>query len=83
MTKKRGDEMYEVVAEVIHEVVIPELEKIHGCIENMEEKMATREDIDRIERKIDAHQKRMDSHGEYIEKHEKDIKKIKTKLSLA
>lgn len=68
--------MFGVFSEAFHEVVIPELEKIHSRIDGVEENMATKEDMGRIERKLDAHIKRID-------RQEIDIKQIKTKLSPA
>lgn len=60
---KDKEEVYKIVAEAVHEVVIPQFEKI-------EEKMATKEDIDRLERKLDAQQDRLDRHGKKLEDHE-------------
>lgn len=75
MTKKQKEEMLEVFSEAFHDVVVP-------VLEDMNEKMATKEDIDRLERRHFAIQARMDRQGKVIEKHDKEIKQVKTKLSL-
>lgn len=78
MTKKDKEEMAEFFGEAFREVVIPVLEDMNERMATM----ATKEDLDRIERKLDAGQKRMDRHSEVLERHERDIKQIKTKVSL-
>lgn len=70
MNKKDKVEILELFGDAFREVVLPVLEDIN-------EKMATKEDIDRLERKYDAQQERLDRHGKIIEKHEKEITELK------
>ncbi len=70
MTKQDESKTIEVFAKAFREVVLP-------VLEDMDEKMATKEDIDRLERKFDVQQNRLDRHGKVIEKHEKEIADLK------
>jgi hypothetical protein len=71
MNKKDKDEVHKIVADAVHEVVIP-------ALEDMEERLASKQDIDRLERKLDAHTKRMDRHGKQLENHEGRIQILET-----
>ena len=64
VNKKDKEEVHKIVANAVHEVVIPALESME---ERLTEKMATKEDIDRLERKLDTQQDRLDRHGERIQ----------------
>lgn len=71
MDKKSKEEIYKLFSDAFHEVVPP-------LLENMEERLASKEDIDRIERKMDSHQDRMDRHGKQIDEHEERIQTLET-----
>ncbi len=70
MNKKDKEEVHKIVADAVHEVVIPALESME---ERLTGKMATKKDIDRLERKFDAQQDRLDRHGKELENHKKRI----------
>ena len=63
MRKIDSDEIKKIVAEALNEIVVPIIEEIDKKTDRMEMSMATKEDIDRLERKFDAQQKRLDRHG--------------------
>ncbi len=71
MTLTKTDEktLAEFFANTFREVVLP-------ALEDMEARLASKEDIDRLERKLDAHQDRMDGHGKQLENHEKRIQTL-------
>ena len=71
MTKKDKDESYEMFSKAFHEIVVPTLE-------DMEERLASKKDLDRIERKIDATINRMDRHGKQLDNHEERIQTLET-----
>ncbi len=62
MRKIDSDEIKKIVAEALNEIVVPIIEEIDKKTDRMEMSMATKEDIDRLERKFDAQQKRLDRH---------------------
>lgn len=62
-------------SEGFHEVVVP-------ALEDMEKRLASKEDIDRLERKLDSHQNRMDRHGKQLENHEKRVHTLEESASL-
>lgn len=66
MNKKQKEETIKVFSEAFHEVVIP-------ALEDMEERLASKKDLDRIERKLDATIERMDRHGKQLEIHKERI----------
>lgn len=83
MTTKQRKDIYEVFAECFHDIVVP-------IIERLEEKMATKEDIKRLEAEmatkadkadIDRIERKLDSHTDRLDRHGKDIEKLKTKLA--
>lgn len=68
---KKGNGWYDKFAKAFHEVVVP-------ALEDMEERLASKEDLDRIERKIDATTNRMDRHGKQLEDHEERVQTLET-----
>lgn len=60
MNKKDKDEILEMFSKAFHEVVPP-------LLEDMEERLASKEDIDRLERKLNAQDNRSDRHGKQLE----------------
>ena len=83
MNKKQKQETVEIFAETFREVVLPELEKLDQKIEGLDTKMATKEDIDRIIRKLDSHDNRMDRQGKLLENHEERLIKLEKTSSIA
>lgn len=81
MDKKDKEEMQKIVADGLHEVLIPALENIDGQFKFVREDISdVKRDVhdlqlsvDRIERKLDANTKRMDRHGKQLENHEKRL----------
>ena len=72
MNKKQKEEQYELFADAFHEVVVPLLENL-----------ATKDGIDRIERKIDKSNDRSDRHGKTLDGHEVRIGKLETHTGIA
>lgn len=66
---KKNNGWHKKFAEVFHEVVVP-------VLEDMEKRLASKEDIDRLERKLDSHQNRMDRHGKQLENHEERVQNL-------
>lgn len=66
MNKKQKEETIKVFSEAFHEVVIP-------ALEDMEERLASKKDLDRIERKLDATIDRMDRHGKQLKNYDERI----------
>ena len=71
MSKNDKDKMLEAFSEAFHEVVPP-------LLQDLESRLASKEDLDRIERKLDAQQDRLDRHGKEIGDHERRIHKLET-----
>jgi hypothetical protein len=76
MDKKQKEETMHVFVKAFHEVVIPTLE-------DMEERLASKGDIDRLERKLDSYQDRMDRHGKMLDNHDKRINTLEVNSRLA
>lgn len=80
MNTKQKEELGKFFGDAFREVVLPVLEtmnekilKMGERILNIEENMATHEDIDRLERKVEAGINRMDRHGKWLEDHEERL----------
>lgn len=64
ITKNDEKTLAELFANAFREVVIPVLEDLE---KRLTDKLASKEAVDRIERKLDAHQDRMDRHDKGIQ----------------
>ena len=69
MNIKDKDEIYDIFAKGFHEIVPP-------LLEDAMKDVASKGDIDRLERKIDASYERADRHGKRLENHEKRIGRL-------
>lgn len=76
MDKKAKKETLDLFAEAFHEVVVPELETI-------KEVMATKEDIDRIGRKLVKIDDNLERYGNRLDNHEKRITKVESRLTVS
>ena len=88
--KKKENKQYKFFADAFHEVVIP-------VLEDMEARMATKDDIkelkediegidgrlDNVERKLEKIDDRLERYGDRIDNHEKRIGKLETKVAIA
>lgn len=68
MNRKDRDETIQMIADSLHEVMIPALEDVEKRLTDKINGRADKEDIGRIERKLDAMTDRLDRHGRDIEK---------------
>ena len=66
---KKNDKLYDIFAKAFHEVVLP-------LIEDIQEKMATKDDIDRIERRIIKIDDHLERHDRTLANHGKRITKL-------
>jgi len=64
MNKKDKEDSHEIIADAVHEVVVPALEDMETRLKN---ELASKEDIDRLERKLDAQQNQLDRHDKRIQ----------------
>lgn len=78
MAVSRDDEKFlaEFFAKSFHEVVIP-------ALEDMEERLASKEDLGRLERKVDALYDRGDRHGKQLANHDERITDLEKKATFA
>ena len=61
---KRNNGWYTKFAQAFHEVVVPVVEDLE---KRLKEELASKADIDRLERKLDAQQERLDGHDKRIQ----------------
>lgn len=85
MNKKQREEQLKFFSQAFHEVVVPLLEDMatKGNIEEIKEAMATKEDIDRIERKLVKIDDRLDRYGGRLDSHGKRISRLETRTGAA
>lgn len=68
MTKNQKEEMLGVFAEGFHDIVVPELEKINGRLNTIEEDLkGVKMTTESLDKKFEAQQNRLDRHGKDIE----------------
>ena len=79
MDKKEKEDFFSLFSKAFHEVVAPILEDLRSRIKKIEENMATKEDTDRIERRLVKIDDRLDRHGKVVDNHEKRIVHLETK----
>jgi len=75
MNKKDKDEFTTIVTDALNDVMIPALESLET---RLTDKLASKEDLDRVERKIIAATNRMDRHGKQIEDYGERIQTLET-----
>lgn len=83
MDQKQKQEQLQFFIDAFEEVVVPVLDNILGRVKKVEDKtvtveenMATKDDIDRIERKIVKIDDKLDRYGDKLDNHEKKIKHL-------
>lgn len=75
MDKKLKEEQLKLFSQAFYEVVAP-------ILEDMREEMATKSDIDRIERKLVKIDDRFDRYGGRLDGHEKRIGRLETRTGI-
>ena len=85
MDKKQKGEILGAFAEAFHEVVVPELEAIKKVMATKEdlEEVATKEDVDRIERKLVKIDDNLERYGNRLDNHEKRVTKLETRPTIS
>ena len=74
MDKKLKGEIVEEVVEAMKDVFMPEFERIHNRLGNVEERFANVETtLERMERRENAVDERLDRHSIQLKEHDKKI----------
>ena len=79
MTKKDKEEWMEFFGEAFREVVLPSLEDLQEQIDGVRINMATKQDIDRLGRRLISRENQLDRLGNKYDNHEKRIVKLELK----
>lgn len=75
MIKREEEKWTKFFSKAFAGVVLPSFEDLHSQIEEINQKMATKQDIDRLERKCTATQDRLERHDKTITKLEQRVYK--------